>query len=97
MGVKFGREYEDIIHDLSMAMADLGNCHEFFEMSGDDWGQLEEEERKDCIATLADDVFYGLGAEPTMSLGACQFHYDRQNHLIKIFSEEKVIHMVRLV
>lgn len=97
MGVKFGREYEEIIEELTGAMSGVRNCNELFEMSEEDWREMDEQERKDCITTLADDIFYGLGAESTMSFGSCQIVYDRDNHLIKIAAEEKVVHIIRLI
>ncbi|GIP34050.1 hypothetical protein [Paenibacillus sp. J2TS4] len=97
MGVKFGREYEEIIEDLTGAMCGLKNCNELFEMSTEEWMEMNDQERRDCITTLADDIFYGLGAEPMMSFGTCQIAYDRGNHLIKIAEEDKVIHIIRLI
>lgn len=97
MGVKFGREYADIIQDFSRAIRGIDGLYEFFEMSSEDWEQLKEKERNECIKTLADDVFYGLGSDPTLHVGKGIVVYDRSNHIIKVFSGEKVVHVVNLV
>jgi hypothetical protein len=97
MGVKFGREYTDIIHDFTRAMRDIDGINEFFEMNADEWSQLEQNEQYECIQTMADDVFYGLGAEPSVQVGQGTVVYDKSNHIIKVFSGENVVHVVNLV
>lgn len=97
MGVKFGREYVEIIEEMSEVMSGVRHCHEWFEMSGEDWRQMDDEERNECISTLADDIFYGLGADPSISFGTCQISYDSDNHIIKISSEDNIVHVIRLI
>lgn len=97
MGVKFGREYKDIINDFSRAIRYIDGLHEFFEMRTQDWEKLGEREQEACVTTLADDVFYGLGASPTLHVGQGVIVYDKSNHIIKVFSGENVVHVVNLV
>ncbi|MDF2814461.1 MAG: hypothetical protein K0Q81_661 [Paenibacillus sp.] len=97
MGVKFGREYEDIVRELSDALIRMNNVHDSFEMSEEQWGQLEEEERSECIRTLADDLFYALGADPVMYIGSGKVIYDREHHIIKLAITDKELQLVYLV
>jgi predicted fused transcriptional regulator/phosphomethylpyrimidine kinase len=97
MGVKFGREYADIIEDFYSAIRSIDRINEFFEMSEEDWQQLEAEDQNECVKTLADDIFYGLGTEPMIHVGGGVVVYDRDHHIIKVFNGEKIVHVVNLV
>lgn len=97
MGIKFGREYNDIIHDFTDALQTIDGCHEFLEMSENDWGALSETERRDCMKTLADDLFYGLGTESPMSIGACIVTHDARRHLIRIDHGEALTRVIMLI
>lgn len=97
MGVKYAKEYTVIIDDLTDAMQEAEDCHEVFGMETADWEALNPEERRDCIRTLADDVFYGLGADPVMELGSCVVTYDRNNHVIRLAHPTNVVRIVHLV
>ncbi|WP_159881942.1 hypothetical protein [Paenibacillus puerhi] len=97
MGIKFGREYKDIIGDFTEALQSVDGCHEFLEMEEGDWAELAPEDRTACMQTLADDLFYGLGTEPTMSVGDCQVTHDPKRHLIRVDRGDtftRVIHLV---
>lgn len=97
MGVKFGREYKDIMQELSNALVRMNNVHDSFEMGVEEWGQLEEEEQLECIRTLADDLFYALGADPVMYIGAAKVIYDREHHIIKLAITDKEVQLIYLV
>lgn len=97
MGVKFNREYEDILNDLVRAIGSIPDCHTAFEMDGDDWRQLDDNSRAECIRALADDMFYGLGAEPEIQIGSGTIQYDRSNHIIKVTQEPHIVHVVYLI
>lgn len=62
MGVKFNREYQDIIDEMIPAIASIEDCHMFFDMTLEEWSALEDQEKVECMRTLADDLFYGLGS-----------------------------------
>ncbi|PZE20119.1 hypothetical protein [Paenibacillus xerothermodurans] len=97
MGIKFGREYPDIITDFTEALCSIDECYTFLEMTPKEWQGLEPDEQRECIKTLADDVFYGLGTEPRMRIGTCTINYDREKHVIVIHHEDKLINVVYLV
>lgn len=97
MGIKFGREYRDIIDDFTNALQEIEGCHEFLEMSVEDWGELNEGERKECIKTLADDLFYGLGTEAQMNVGDCTVTHDPKRHVIRIDQGEALTRVIHLV
>ena len=97
MGVKFNREYQDIIVDFSNAISTIPDCHELFEMSNQEWSQLAAAEQHEIIRTLADDLFYGLGTDRQLAIGSGSVEYDPKSHLIKVTSGPQVLHLVRLI
>jgi hypothetical protein len=97
MGVKYGKPYEEIVAELSEAIGGAEGCHLLFEMSRGEWLELAVEEREDCLRTMADDIFYGLGTEPVLPLGGGTIVYDKMNHVIKVIYDEQVTRLVRLV
>jgi hypothetical protein len=97
MGVKFNREYQDIIADFSNAISTIPDCHELFEMSNQEWNQLSDDERHEIVRTLADDLFYGLGNDRQLSIGSGLAEYDPKSHVIKVTSSPQVVHLVRLI
>ncbi|WP_274364560.1 hypothetical protein [Paenibacillus thermotolerans] len=97
MGVKFNREYKDIVHDMTKAIGTIPDCHDFFEMDAADWSELDEKEREQCVQTMADDVFYALGSTPKLSIGSGKVDYDAENHVIKINSGNNIVHIVKLI
>jgi hypothetical protein len=96
VGVKFTRAYREIIDDLVPAIASIRDCHLFLEMSPEDWSRMAEQERTECIRTLADDLFYGLGAERRIAVGSGLLEYDAEKHLIKVKPDSAVIHLINL-
>lgn len=97
MGVKFGREYADIIRDLSEAIGRIGNTHECFEMEAEEWAALTGEEQAECLSTLADDIFFGLGTDPSIPLGRGTVSHDKSRHLIKVTDEANAVFVVYLI
>ncbi|AFH66114.1 hypothetical protein ACVNS2_36115 [Paenibacillus caseinilyticus] len=97
MGIRFGREYNDIISDFTEALQGIDGCHEFLEMSAEDWNVMNSSERKECMKTLADDLFYGLGTESPMSVGGCTVTHDAKRHLIRIDHGEALTRVIHLV
>jgi hypothetical protein len=97
MGIKFGREYEDIIGDFTEALLSIEECYTFLEMTADEWSELELEERREYTQTLADDLFYGLGSDPRIRVGSCTLSHDKDKHVIVIYHEEKLINVIYLV
>lgn len=97
MGVRYNREYRDIVNDLGNALSQIGDCYEAFEMERVDWEQLDEGEKSEFVRTLADDLFYGLGTEPSIEVGGGKVQYDPVNHVIKVSTESRVTHIVKLI
>lgn len=97
MGVKYKREYRDIINDLVPAIASIPDCHLFFGMTTDEWNSLAAREQMECLRTLADDLFYGLGSVPKIEVGAGMLEYDARNHLIKVKPDSSVVRLIHLI
>jgi hypothetical protein len=98
VGVKFAREYEVIIEDLVQAIGEMPGCADLLEIDPEQWVELEEADRAECLRTLADDIFYGLGSEPVLPLGDGVITYDPSNHIIQVkYEDDKVIRIVHLI
>jgi hypothetical protein len=96
MVMKYEREYTDILFDLMKHMESIEEIYGCFDMSKQEWGALAGQQRLECIRTLADDVFYGLGAEPVIEVGRGTVQYDSSRHLIQIYSGQvtSIVHLV---
>jgi hypothetical protein len=97
MGVKFNREYKDILADLTEAIGEIPDCYSFFEMEELDWDTLGDRERQELVQTLSDDLFYALGQQKSIEVGSGQIEYDPRNHLIKVITGPQVVRIVRLI
>lgn len=97
MGVKYNREYREIVKDLGVALGQIENCYETFEMERDDWEALDREEQTEFLRTLADDIFYGLGSEPELEVGEGKVQYDPSHHVIKVWTESQIVRLVKLI
>ncbi|MEX2460450.1 MAG: hypothetical protein WD469_04000 [Paenibacillaceae bacterium] len=98
VGVKFAREYETIIVDLVQAIGEMKGCAEFIGIDSEQWVELDEADRTECLRTLADDIFYGLGTEPILRLGDGIISYDIRNHTIQVkYDHNKIIRVIYLI
>ena len=97
MGVKFNREYPDIVNDMVHAISTIADCYTAFEMGEDDWQSLQPDEQQECIRTLADDIFYGLGRDRQLHVGSGKIEYDPDKHILRITSTPQVVHIVQLL
>ncbi|WP_442602162.1 hypothetical protein [Paenibacillus sp. KN14-4R] len=97
MGVKFGREYNDIQQELIAAISTIEDVHAFFEMEAGDWTALCEEEQLECIGTLTDDLFYALGSEPVCQVGSGTVRYDHERHVIIVRSTSGLATVISLI
>lgn len=84
MGVRFGREYAAIISEFSQALGPIEGICTFMEMDAGEWEALGTEGQIDCIRTITDDVFYALGTEKEVSIGAARIVYDEIHHRIRV-------------
>jgi hypothetical protein len=97
MGVRFNREYEDILADLSGVLAQLPASAEFVEMEQADWLNLSPKTRKEMALTIADDLFFALGEEPTISFGDLKIQHDANSHRIFVQTQNGDTHIIKLV
>lgn len=97
MGVKFNREYKDIVSDLADAIRTIEDSYEAFEMEAGDWSGLQATEQGEYLRTLADDLFYALGSAPRLEVGSGKIEYDPGNHVLKVYSAGNVVHLVQLI
>ena len=97
MGVKFAREYEDIIAELTNALEQFEQCYTLLDMEEQDWTGLAQDEQQECLRTLADDVFYGLGTGADMELGQVVLSYEADKHIIKVAYSSGVTRIVKLI
>jgi hypothetical protein len=97
MGVRFNREYPDILADLTSVLAQLPAIAEFVEMEQSDWLKLSPKTRKEMAETIADDLFFALGEEPTIALGDLTIQYDSSLHRIFIQKQNSEVHIIKLI
>lgn len=97
MGVRHAREYVDILKELTEAVAAIEGSYAFFEMEQEEWEALGEEDRREVMEALADDVFFGLGEEPVIAVGQGAITYHSKHHVIEVSQGDNVTRMIRLI
>ncbi|MFD1957120.1 hypothetical protein ACFSL6_23865 [Paenibacillus thailandensis] len=97
MGVRHAREYSDILKDLTEAVSTITRSFTFFDMEQEEWEALGSSERKEVMEALADDVFYGLGEEPSIAVGDGLVTYHPKLHIIEVTQGDNVHRVVRLI
>ncbi|RAR39597.1 hypothetical protein [Paenibacillus sp. MDMC362] len=97
MGVKHGRDYGEILAELTEAVGRISDSYVFFEMEAGDWDNLGEAERNEVHEALAEDLFYALGTEPVINVGSGVVMHDQKNHRIHILIGEEELAFVALV
>lgn len=97
MGVKHGRDYGDILTDLTQAVGQIPDSFVFFEMDPEDWNDLNDTEKNEVQEALAEDLFYALGTESVISVGSGIVIHDQTNHRINILIGEEELTFVALV
>ncbi|MBW5447490.1 hypothetical protein GE107_15640 [Cohnella sp. CFH 77786] len=96
MSIKYTRDYDKILDDLSRAISTIPRFYQTFEMDDGDWTDLDENEKAVCLRTLADDVFYVLGSDPSAPVGPGLAEYDRAHGVIKVTAGPQLVHVVSL-
>lgn len=96
MAISYSRDYDRILDDLSNALKTVPQFYEAFEMEASDWSSLSKDERDVCVRTLADDLFYVLGSEPSTDVGLGKAEYDASHGIIKVFAGVGLVHVVSL-
>ena len=97
MGVRFNREYEDILKDFTEALASIEDSAAFVEMEVSEWKQLKPIIRKEIAQTIADDLFFALGEDAIIDFGQTKAVYDPTSHeiaLIKAKGEKITIKLI---
>lgn len=97
MGVRHGRAYRDILHELTDAVSGIEDSYRMFGMEAEEWNRLGAQERRETLEALADDVFYGLGAQPIIAIGAGKVIYHPKFHVIEVSVSGRESRIVRLV
>ncbi|OXS60515.1 hypothetical protein B1A99_08845 [Cohnella sp. CIP 111063] len=96
MAISYTRSYDHILDDLSRALTTVPQFYEAFEMEENDWQDLSKDEREVCVRTLADDLFYLLGSEPSAEVGLGTAEYDSGHAIIKITADAQLVHVISL-
>ncbi|GAE09271.1 hypothetical protein JCM10914_5626 [Paenibacillus sp. JCM 10914] len=97
MGVKHGRDYGDILKELTEAVGRISDSYVFLRWilrTGTGWVDSEKNEVHEA---LAEDLFYALGTEPVITVGSGVVMHDQANHRIHILIGEEELAFVPLV
>ena len=97
MGLKFTKEYKEIIAELLDGIYLIEDFYNFFDMDNSDWNEMSETEKKELAKTLSDDIFYALESDPTVFIGKGSVKYNKMNSEILIFNEDNLVKTVSLV
>lgn len=97
MGVKHGRDYGEILIELTEAVGRISDGYLFFEMDPEEWQELPQESKLEVWEALAEDLFYALGNEPVIEVGSGVVMYDKETHRINILVGEEGLASVVLI
>ncbi|MDP4094492.1 MAG: hypothetical protein Q8920_14165 [Bacillota bacterium] len=97
MGIKYTREYRDIITELTEAVMKVEDYFSFLEMDAEDWNRLKENQRLECTRTLSDDIFYALGTDPSFEIGEGSVKYIKGKSIIEVYNKDICVGTIRLV
>lgn len=97
MGLKYIREYDEIISELMDAIRGIDNFYSFLEMEAKEWNRLKQGEQIECVRTLSDDIFYALGSDPVVSIGEGIVRYVKEKSVIEVFNRGTCTGIIKLV
>lgn len=97
MGIKHGRDYGDILKDLTEAVSQIPDSYIFFEMEPGEWNEMSSEQKDEVLEALAEDLFYALGTQPMIQVGNALVSHDANLHIINLFIGEREYISVKLV
>lgn len=97
MGVKFTREYNNIISDLTDLLININDIYILFEMPKDIWKDTNETEKRNYIETLADDIFFALGNEPEFNMDFGKIIYNAKQYTLEVFNDLINIGTINLI
>lgn len=96
MGVKYYRDYDEILQDFAGAISGVDGFYELIGMEAEDWGDLQEKEQAGCVETMADDLFFALGETNPIHLGKGSIMYDEEHRVIKVYCGENMVRIINL-
>lgn len=96
MGVRYGRAYGDILRELTEAVGGIEDSYRLCGMEAEEWAGLQDRERRETLEAIADDVFYGLGAQPVIAVGTGKVVYRPKFHVIEVSVSARESRIVRL-
>ncbi|HZK35029.1 MAG TPA: hypothetical protein VFD33_06955 [Bacillota bacterium] len=93
MGVKFAREYSEIIDELAKTLVQISGANDLFDMDEDTWFGMDGDGKHELTKTMADDIFFALGEErsASISVGNGLVEYDKNRHIIKVTEGVKIV------
>lgn len=97
LGIKYNREYEDIITDLTKVIQNIDNFYEFVMLETDDWINLDKAEQYEIAKTIADDILFALGTENSLELGDCLIKYNAKMNVLEVYKQDKQVEFIKLV
>lgn len=96
MGVKFLRDYDDIILELQNSILTIPKFYTFLGMDDEDFSSLSKSSKEEFAKTLSDDLFYGLDAEGTIEIGEGTLKLNENNKTIEIFVKDILTNTIKL-
>ncbi|MNO96786.1 hypothetical protein D3C76_884720 [compost metagenome] len=66
-------------------------------MEEEEWAQLSEADRQEVMEALAEDLFYGLGTDPSIEVGSGVVIYDPESHRINVLIGDTELAVVSLI
>lgn len=96
VGIKFTRDYNDIVNDMSHAIPNIDQFYRFLDMEKEQWEALSMREQHECTKTMCDDLFFALGSISTIEIEGGWVSYERTKNVITVNSGETVIAIIHL-
>lgn len=96
MGIKFLKQYDEIIHDLVEILIEINDIYTFFEMPENSWKYLSKSNKRKYTQTLADDLFFALGTEKEFDIGSGKIVYNDLEHTLEVSNADSIIGIVNL-
>ena len=96
MGVKFLREYEDITAEIVNLLTEIPDIYTFLDMPEDTWKYLSKLKKSKYLETLADDLFFALGSEPSFEIGSGKIVHNKEEFCLDVYSSDTKLGSVQL-
>ena len=86
MGVKYNREYNDIVLDLIQKIYGIEDFQTVVELTKAEWDEIPKPDQLAILQTIGDDILFALGEEPVFEIGKGKLVYDAEKHCIDVYS-----------